>query len=62
VSTNPTTNTATSSYSASGFILQDGKYPQGEFYDSIVGIGEVFSLIDQVNEGIANTARNITVQ
>lgn len=62
VSIDRTTNTATNSYSASGFILQDGKYPQGRFYDSIVGIGEVSSLIDQVNEGIANTARNITVQ
>ena len=62
VSTNPTNNTATNNYAASGFVLQDGKYPQGKFYDSIVGIGEVSSLIDQVNEGIANTARNITVQ
>ena len=62
VSTNSSANTATYSYAASGFILKDGKYPQGEFYDSIVGIGEVYSLIDQVNKGIANTARNITVQ
>lgn len=62
VSTDTSNNTATHNYTSSWFILKDGKYPQGNFYDSIVGIGEVSSLIDQVNEGIANTARNITVQ